>query len=156
MDIPFTGRAARTDEYVAALRTVWSGDAASFDGEFTRFADVSSNPKPTNGTIPVFVGGHSPGAARRAGRLGDGFWPGRGGANEIAALFDIVRHAAEDAGRDPASIELCASPSHGLRHLDEEVAELRELGVDRILIPAFYFFKDPEARLPAAMERLRS
>ena len=147
LGIPFSGRAARTDEYVAALRTLWSGDKVSFAGEFVSFGDVSSNPKPVNGTIPVFVGGHTPGAARRAGRLGDGFWPGRGESSEVAELFTVARQAAEDAGRDPAAIEMCASPAYGLRRLDEEVQALIEIGADRILIPAFYFFRLPEERM---------
>ncbi len=154
LGIPFAGRAARTDEYVEVLRALWSSDAVSFSGEHVEFRDVSSNPKPVSGTIPIFVGGHSPGAARRAGRLGDGFWPGRGEADEVGELFAIARQAAEDAGRDPATVEMCASPSRGLRSLDEEVAALHDLAVDRILIPAFYFFKDTEQRMAEAMDRL--
>lgn len=154
LGIPFSGRAARTDEYVGVLRTLWGRDGVGFNGDHVQFAAVSSNPKPVNGTIPIFVGGHSPGAARRAGRLGDGFWPGRGEPQEVGELFTVARRAAEDAGRDPATIEMCASPSRGLRNLDEEVESLHELGVDRILIPAFYFFTDTEERLQETMARL--
>jgi alkanesulfonate monooxygenase SsuD/methylene tetrahydromethanopterin reductase-like flavin-dependent oxidoreductase (luciferase family) len=48
-----------------------------FDGEFVSFEAVSSNPKPANGTVPIIVGGQSEAAARRAGRIGDGFFPGK-------------------------------------------------------------------------------
>ena len=59
-------------------------DRAAYDGPYVSFTDVSSNPKPVNGTIPITVGGHSVAAAKRAGRLGDGFFPGRGTVAELA------------------------------------------------------------------------
>jgi probable F420-dependent oxidoreductase len=142
LGVPFSGRAARTDEYIDVLRTLWSGDEVAYSGEHVQFSDVSSNPKPARGTVPIFIGGHSPGAARRAGRLGDGFWPARGSVEALAELFQLALQTAEDAGRDPVSIELCASPPHGIRRLEDDVAALIDLGVDRIIVPAYYFFAD--------------
>ncbi|HEX6311877.1 MAG TPA: LLM class F420-dependent oxidoreductase, partial [Acidimicrobiia bacterium] len=74
LGVPFEERGARTDEYVAALRCLWSPGPSTFEGRFASFSDCNSYPKPVqeNG-IPIVVGGHSPAAARRAGRLGDGF-----------------------------------------------------------------------------------
>ena len=60
------------------LRALWDGDHASHHGEFLSFDDVSSNPKPVNGRVPIHIGGHSRAAAERAGRIGDGFFPGTG------------------------------------------------------------------------------
>jgi probable F420-dependent oxidoreductase len=142
LGVPFSGRAARTEEYIEVLRTLWRGDGVDHVGKHVQFAGVSSNPKPAHGRVPIFVGGHSRGAARRAGRLGDGFWPGRGSIEEIGALFRLTLRTAEDAGHDPALIELCASPPHGIRRLEEEVGALIDLGVDRIIVPAYYFFAD--------------
>jgi probable F420-dependent oxidoreductase len=155
LGVPFAGRAARTDEYIEVMRAVWAGDDAQFTGEFARFAGVSSNPKPSHGSVPIFIGGHSKGAARRAGRLGDGFWPVSATTDGYAELFAVARQTAEESGRDPGSIELCASPPRGLRNLEEDVTALLELGVDRIIVPGFYFFApEPERALEAVVSRL--
>lgn len=138
LGIPFAERGPRTDEHVAAMRALWAGDDASFQGQFTSFTGVSSNPKPAAGEIPIVVGGHSKAAARRAGRLGQGFFPGKGDMIELAELFDIVRQTAADAGRDPESIELTAGHP-GLFGGDPLGAaqELAALGVGRSIVPAF-------------------
>lgn len=157
LGIPFAGRAARTDEYVRVLRELWTNDSADFEGEFVTFSDVSSNPKPPGNHIPITVGGHSAGAARRAGTLGDAFWPAVGGFDELGELFDITRQTAADAGRNPADVTLCGSPPHGIRQLDEDVEALAGLGVERMIIPAFFFFaEDPAPGLRDVMDRLRS
>jgi probable F420-dependent oxidoreductase len=152
LGVPFARRGARTDEYIEVLRALWDGDHATHDGEFVSFADVSSNPKPTNGRVPIHVGGHSRAAAERAGRLGDGFFPGTG---EIGDLVDIVRQTAAAAGRDPEAIEITygnealVGPGAG-----EEVARLAEIGVDRCIVPSFVFLGDTEASLAAYAERV--
>src|ERR1700678_3194964 len=68
LGIPFAGRGRRTAEYVAAMRTLWADDVASFSGEFTRFESVRVNPKPVRGSrIPIVLGGNSdPSLARVA------------------------------------------------------------------------------------------
>ncbi len=144
LGVPFERRAARTDEYIEVLRTLWASDAASFQGEFVQFDKVSSNPKPVNGTVPIVVGGHSDGAARRAGRLGDAFWPAKGDFDDLASLFTVAHHAATDADRDPDALELCASPPFGRKELDSQIARLIEIGATRIILPGYFFLKpDP-------------
>jgi alkanesulfonate monooxygenase SsuD/methylene tetrahydromethanopterin reductase-like flavin-dependent oxidoreductase (luciferase family) len=78
--------------------------------------------------VPIHVGGHSKAAARRAGRLGDGFFPARG--NPLP-LIDLARRSAKEAGRDPAAIEVTLS-------CPEDLGELQEMatrGVSRVLVP---------------------
>src|SRR5258707_11969557 len=73
LGIPFERRAARTGEYVAAMRTLWRDDVASFEGEFVRFDSVRVNPKPfADRRIPVVLGGNSDAALRRGVELGCG------------------------------------------------------------------------------------
>jgi probable F420-dependent oxidoreductase len=131
--VPFGQRGARTDEYVAAMRALWSADVASFEGAFVRFRDVKCQPRPTRpGGVPIIVGGHSPHAARRAGRLGDGFYPLGVSAEQLVELLEIMGGAARAAGRDPAGIEVM---THGPRDLDE-AKRLVDLGVSRLLVSA--------------------
>src|SRR5688572_10994965 len=102
LGVPFEDRGRRTDEYVAAMRTLWTQERATFKGRFVSFDEVFCRPLPP-APIPIIVGGDTKAAARRAGRLGDGYFPARGAPSE---LFDEMRRAAEEAGRDPKDIEL--------------------------------------------------
>ncbi|MEM9622725.1 MAG: LLM class F420-dependent oxidoreductase [Pseudomonadota bacterium] len=102
----FEDRAARHDEYVTAMRSLWANDAASFAGEHIAFEEVALCPRPPGNTVPIVVGGHTPAAARRAGRVGDGFFPAKGTPEFVGQLFDLARSTAEASGRDPSALEL--------------------------------------------------
>ncbi len=78
--------------------------------------------------MPIIVGGHSKPAARRAGRLGDGFFPARGVSEE---LLDLARRTAEAHGRDPDALEITTSLPDDL----DQLPRLAELGVHRVLVP---------------------
>src|SRR5207302_4001813 len=106
LGVPFADRGARTDEYVAAMRALWGQERASFTGRFVSFSEVFCRPLPADRKIPIIVGGDTRAAARRAGRLGDGYFPARGASPE---LLDEMRRAAEEAGRNPAEIEITVS-----------------------------------------------
>jgi probable F420-dependent oxidoreductase len=107
--VDFTTRGRRADEAIDVLRLLWSGDAAgvSYEGEFFTLAAACSFPKPHDGRIlPVHVGGSSLAAARRAGRRGDGYFPGgRLTSQQRAEQIAITRAEAAAAGRDPAALE---------------------------------------------------
>ncbi len=106
-------RGRRTDETIAAMRTLWAGsgtEGADFDGEFVAFRRAHSYPKPVRpGGVPIHVGGHSAAAARRAGRIGDGFHPLGLSPEVVACRQEQVRSAAEAAGREPSAVELTLS-----------------------------------------------
>ncbi|HXD96181.1 MAG TPA: LLM class F420-dependent oxidoreductase [Candidatus Acidoferrum sp.] len=128
LGVPFEDRGPRTDEYVAAMRTLWRDERASFQGRFVSFNEVFCRPRPAGGRIPIIVGGDTTAAARRAGRLGDGYFPARGAPAE---LFAEMRRAAEAAGRDPADIELTVSaPAE-----PAEIEALAKMGVTRVAVP---------------------
>lgn len=125
---PFDDRAARMDEYIAVMRELWRSEPASFHGEFVRFDRVYCSPRPAAGAVPIIIGGHSRAAARRAGRLGDGFFPARGAPVE---LFDLARRTAEEHGRDPGAVEFSA----GLPDDLQDLPKLARAGVGRVLVP---------------------
>ncbi|WP_119421944.1 LLM class F420-dependent oxidoreductase [Desertibaculum subflavum] len=128
LGVPFETRGRRTDEYIKVLRELWGAEKPTFQGEFVRFKDTYCRPQPVNKHVPIIVGGHSEAAAKRAGRLGDGFFPARGAPAE---LFDLARRSAEEAGRDPNAIEMTV----GLPDDLAQIPSLVQLGVQRILVP---------------------
>lgn len=148
LGVPFAARGARTDEYVAAMRALWSEDRASFHGRFVDFDECVLRPRPAQGAVPIHVGGHTEVAAKRAGRLGDGFFPGRGDHDELRRSFALVRAEAERHDRDPAAIEMTTGGrgAVGSGALDE-VKALSELGVHRVMLPAFLFWGDVAGNL---------
>ena len=121
MGVPFERRGRRADEYIAAMKALWAEDGATFSGEFVSFKEVSCNPKPI-GRVPIVVGGHSEAAAKRAGRLGDGFFPSIGSQVDTFPLFDVARRAAAEAGRDPAADRDDRRLSRPVAQLDRRAA----------------------------------
>ena len=72
--VPHRERGARVDEGIRVCRALWGPSPVSFDGRFTRFADVPFEPKPVQpGGPPIWIGGRSDAALRRAARVGDGW-----------------------------------------------------------------------------------
>jgi probable F420-dependent oxidoreductase len=143
LGVPFAGRGQRTEEAIAAMRALWSQEEGSFEGDTTTFRNCYLRPQPLGGTIPVHVGGHSKAAAQRAGRIGDGFFPFGVSREELVSLMDVMRHSAEEAGRDPDSIETTVQCNVVTR--EEAVAEvtsLQRLGATRVLVPAAMFKVD--------------
>jgi probable F420-dependent oxidoreductase len=149
LGVPWERRGARNDEYVAAMRALWQGPHASFHGEFVDFDSVTCSPRPVNGSIPILVGGDTDAAIRRAVRLADGYFPGEGDVQRLGGLIARLRQAAEDAGRDPSGIEINAMFGQQMADPVAGAAELAELGVDRAMVPAFFFAG------PGGLDRLR-
>jgi probable F420-dependent oxidoreductase len=146
--VPFKQRGRITDEHVAAMRALWTEEQASYEGEFVSFQECISKPAPVQESIPIHVGGHSEAAARRAGRLGDGFFPGKGSHEDLARLFDLARTTATEQGRDPDAIEMTTGGDGavGGGALDE-VKALADIGTHRVILPSFLFWADPEESL---------
>lgn len=139
LGVPWERRGARNDEYVAAMRALWSGPEVEFHGEFVDFPPVTCSPRPVQSSIPILVGGDTDAAIDRAVRLADGYFPGEGDADRLGALIARVREAAERAGRDPDSIEINAMFGFHMGEPEAGVERLTELGVGRIMVPAFFF-----------------
>jgi probable F420-dependent oxidoreductase len=150
LGVPWEHRGRRNDEYVAALRTVWSGSHVQFHGEFVDFEPLTSTPRPPQGAnIPILVGGDTPVAVRRAARLADGYFPGESQADRLGELITAVRQACSDIDRDPDSIEINAMFTRYFADPAEGIDVLRDLGVGRVMVPAFFFAGD------GGLDRLR-
>jgi probable F420-dependent oxidoreductase len=128
LGVPFEKRGARTDEYIGAMRELWSSDSPTFKGEYVNFEAAHCLPRPVNGTVPIIVGGDSKPAARRAGRLGDGYFPARGTQTELIAL---ARETAAQHGRDPGALEITTSLPDDLN----DIEALGKQGISRLSVP---------------------
>jgi len=154
LGVPFAARGARMDEYVAALRTVWSGTPAGFEGNAYRWDPAGFNPAPTT-PPPILLGGHAPRARERAIRLGDGW------ATILTAIPDPTLDGALqwlrgfrselEGSRDPAAFDVLAceqpvlfadrpDPSVPLSGPPEaiaaSIAALRDAGVTKLSVLA--------------------
>ncbi len=111
---PFDARGKVTDEYIAAFRELWTQDEPVLDGDYVKMSGALFFPKPVQKPgPPIWTGGESPAAMRRAARLADGWYPIGSNprfpldtADRLAAGIATVKSLAEEAGRDPAEIDL--------------------------------------------------
>jgi probable F420-dependent oxidoreductase len=103
--VPIEERGARADEAILALRELFRGPGATFAGEYFQFDDISIEPEATqSGGPPLWVGGRSKAALRRAGRLGDGWMPIWVSPERFERGWEQVRRHAREAGRDPDAL----------------------------------------------------
>lgn len=138
LNVPFAQRGRRMDENIRAMRALWTQSPASFEGEFLRFDRVHCDVSVVQpGGVPILIGGSTAAAARRAGRLGDGFYPYVISPEELAERWRDVEAAAREAGRDPGAIELTVWPgSWQFRgSLDRELMKrYLELPIARVML----------------------
>jgi probable F420-dependent oxidoreductase len=109
LGVPPKERGARTDEYIKVLKTLWSAapNFVSFEGRFVRFEDMALAAAPHRpGGPPIYVGGNSPAALRRAGTLADGWLGMEIYLEELADARAALEKAAADAGREPVEIAI--------------------------------------------------
>ncbi len=150
LGIPWERRGARTDEYVAALRTIWSGSHVEFHGEFVDFEPLTCTPRPAQGAdIPILVGGDTPAAIRRAARLADGYFPGEADPTKLAELIAALRTECQAQERNPDEVEINAMFGVQMKDPVAGAAQMEEAGVGRAMVPAFFFGGD------GGLDRLR-
>ena len=107
LGVPFKQRGRHADEILKILKTLWTSDHPTFDGEFFRFGDLGFQPKPVQKPHPpIWVGGNSPGAFRRVVTYGDGWHATYLQPAELQASLDKLRAAAAAAKRRFDTIEL--------------------------------------------------
>ncbi len=139
LGIPFAERVGRTEEACAALRSLWKPGADAFKGDYFDWDALESNPKPVQpGGVPIVVGGHALGAARRAARVGDGFFPMKTQGSRLRELLDTMSDECARVGRDPAKIEITTSAGPDL----DAIRRLQDQGVSRIVIGPPGFTRD--------------
>ena len=121
---PFEERGAVTDEYIRIFKELWTSESPSFEGKYCSFSDISFLPKPVQKPHPpIWVGGESRRALRRAAELGDG-WQPIGTNNQfpltspeqIAAAMKRLDRYVQRTGRPQGSVEvICRMHGYNLK-----------------------------------------
>ena len=152
--VDYSRRAARADEYIDALRAVWSG-RSSFDGDFYQWVDAGLLPSPTQ-PLPILVGGHGDRALKRAATKADG-WAAMttreqgAGIEPTAARIEVLKGHLADAGRTLDGFEILFSTllwfsdhtNHKLpltgppEHVAESIKRLGDIGITMIDLIVF-------------------
>jgi probable F420-dependent oxidoreductase len=145
---PYDRRGAWSDEAIRVMRACWRDERAAHAGEFFRFDALACRPAPARGTIPIWIGGHTPRALRRVAELGDGWHAAFPTAAALRQGLDHLRAACTKTGRDPQTLTISArvglSAKKPSADLLGEVTALRALGVDHVIV-------EPAARDLASM-----
>ena len=131
---PMERRGQRADEYLAAMRVLWSTDAGSFDGEFVTFDGVTANPKPVQADIHTVVGGHSRRALQRAHELAHGWYGFRRDVETAAADIQRIQSVADEFDRADTLGDLEISITPPGRLTDADLEAYTEMGVDRLIL----------------------
>ncbi len=146
-------RGRRLDEIIDILRTTLTDDWAEYHGRHYDFDRLKMLPAPRQ-PVPIFVGGHSDAALRRAAAKGDGWIGANIAAGAIDDLVTRLRRELDEAGRDPKGFEVKCTPL--VRDTAEAMAEVGERGVtDIITVPWMYagFGPQPLAAKIESVER---
>ncbi len=160
LGVPFKSRGAITNEYLEAIKLLWTQDVASYEGRFASFKDVNTAPRPIQSPHPpIWVGGPSDAAMRRTVRYGDAWHPIRIRMDWFRDTgIPRLKKIAEEEGRPMPA--LCprirlrltdSAVSDGdrvagegsLDQVHRDLAELESLGCSYVLLDTY--FDDPEA-----------
>ncbi len=149
LGVSYKERGRLTDEYIRIFKELWTRDAPHFTVTPFRLDGTAFYPKPWQKPHPpIWVGGNSKRAMRRALELGDGWQPGWSRPEQLAQELDAFRQVAERVGRDPAEVEVSllrpmeilpqsSSPRRPLIGTPEELAEdirqYQRLGVSHLV-----------------------
>jgi len=134
---PFEQRGAVADDYLAAMRAIWSEERPAHRGRFVAFANVQAHPRPVQRpTPPIVIGGRTPAAFRRAVQSGHGWYGFALDPAATAAALDGLRQIGGSAPR-PATLgplEISVTPGRGAA-VDLAMAEkFAALGVHRLIL----------------------
>jgi probable F420-dependent oxidoreductase len=127
-------RAQRTREYIEAMRKLWSEDLSSYSGEFVKFNQALSFPKPANGkSVPVWFGGESGPALRRVAEYGDGWIGFNLSADQAAAKIKRIEELLKTNGRKRSDVYLAVSPYNNPIKPDD-LKRYRDAGAEEVAL----------------------
>ena len=132
--VSFAHRGKRADEYLQALKQVWTGEEVNYHGEFLNWQGFMMRPRPAQpGGIPLVIGGVTPAAIRRLVRYGDGWYVIGKDLDDYRAHMRAFHDECQRQGRNPSEIEITAYWNYYVEGR-ESLAVYKELGVHRLLV----------------------
>lgn len=133
----FKTRGKRADEMLEILRLLWSGEMVEYQGNHYQFDALEMNPAPTQ-YIPIWVGGISKPAMRRAARLADGWVSDLQTSEDIIASIAQIKEWRKEYGRDHLPFEVMATPNDAWE--PDGYKRLEDAGVTHILTMPWPFY----------------
>ena len=142
LGVPFERRGARFDDYVVAMKKVWSGEVVEHQSDFLNWSGFKSYPLPEQKPhLPVVIGGATGKIYQRIARHGDGWFAPLGDPKELGPALEQLKAACDAEDRDFSEIEItCMWPGMGGRDF---IGALEEVGVSRVVTPLFAFGANP-------------
>lgn len=147
---PFAARGARSDEMIAVMRQLWETGSAEYHGAHFDFPRVHAEPRPTH-PIPLYVGGHTDAAIRRAARC-DGWMGLDFEVEEVPGLIDRIEAARRDAGRADEAFEIFLSPRG--EATPDTYHRLEQMGVTSVILPSWALLDGDYTGLDAKREQM--
>jgi probable F420-dependent oxidoreductase len=156
LGVPFQERGALSDEYVAAFKVLWTQNTPAFRGKYVRFENIAFEPKPVQKPhIPIWIGGNSKRAIRRAVALGDCWHPTRPLVEDVKVGMAYLREVCAQRGRDPHSLMIGVRqplkfydgveasvrrrPLLGnTQKIIDDIGQYRDAGVQYMVLDTFY------------------
>ena len=156
LGVPFRERGALSDEYIAAFKALWTQDKPTFQGHYVCFEHIAFEPKPVQQPhIPIWIGGNSKRAIRRAVALGDGWHPTRPLVGDVIVGMAYVREVCAQRGRDPQTLLVAVRlplkfyeaaeaavrrrPLLGTtQQIIDDIGHYRDAGVQYMMLDTFY------------------
>lgn len=143
MGVPFERRGARFDDYVQAMRKVWSGEVVEHQSEFLNWSGFKSYPLPVQKPFPVIMGGSKGRIYERIARYGNGWFVPGTDAGAIAGQLAELKQVCAREGRNFGEIEITAMwPGQGGV---DALKALADAGVHRAVVPLMALGGDPAA-----------
>jgi len=134
LGVPFERRGARFDDYIVAMKKIWSGEVVEHQSEFIQWSGFKSYPVPKQSPLPVIIGGSKGKAFERIAKHGDGWYAPTGNADQLAGMLKELDEACAAVDRDRSTVEVSAMWVPAMEGI-EAVSRYEDLGTSRLVVP---------------------
>jgi probable F420-dependent oxidoreductase len=153
MGVPFERRGARFDDYIVAMKKVWSGEVVEHQSDFINWSGFKSYPVPVQKSgVPIIMGGTKGKTYERLAKHADGWFAPTDSAESLAPMLEPLKASCAEFGRDYDSIEITSMWNNqgGL----DAIKAFGDLGVSRVIVPVFALDGDPVTGLTKLGEEI--